>query len=71
MFEKSPAQKTLLNEFQLAELLTMSVSWLRKDRIDKRLIPFFKIGGRVLYDADRVRAALILKYERGGVASKR
>lgn len=38
---------------------------VRKDRTGKRRIPFFKIGGSVRYDLDRVREAL-QQYEQGG-----
>ncbi|MCX7144185.1 MAG: hypothetical protein NT123_24745, partial [Proteobacteria bacterium] len=45
----------------------MSVFFLRKDRRTKRLIPFYRLGDRILYDLDRVRVAL-LNLEEGGFA---
>jgi hypothetical protein len=36
----------------------MSVAWLRKDRRGKRLIPYYRLGARVLYSLERVQQAL-------------
>lgn len=46
------------DERQCAHALNMSVAWLRKDRRGKRLIPFYRLGGRILYSPVRVQAAL-------------
>jgi len=48
----------LLSETELAPLIGMSLSFLRRDRRTARLIPFIKLGDRVLYDMDRVKEAL-------------
>ena len=55
----------LLSDDQLAPILNVSVGFLRKDRRTKRRLPFIRLGDRILYDLDRVRAAL-LELEEGG-----
>jgi hypothetical protein len=47
-----------VDEHEAAAALGLSVHTLRKDRVNKRRIPFYKVGGRVLYNLDRMRAAL-------------
>ncbi|WP_310383664.1 hypothetical protein [Roseateles sp.] len=47
----------------------MSVAYLRKDRLKKRLFPFFKLGSSVRYDLDRMREAA-LALEQGAVHLK-
>jgi hypothetical protein len=47
----------------------MSVHWVRKDRRTKRLLPFFKLGGSVRYDLERVRQSLRCM-EEGGTADR-
>lgn len=54
-----------VNEQQCAEAIGMSVAWLRKDRRSKRLIPYYRLGGRILYSPERVQAALA-DLEEGG-----
>jgi len=44
----------ILNETALAKQLDLSVHKLRKDRIEKRGLPFYKIGGLVRYNLDSV-----------------
>jgi|MGYP003660925398 hypothetical protein len=44
----------ILNETALAKQLDLSVHKLRKDRIEKRGLPFYKIGGLVRYNLDQV-----------------
>lgn len=58
--------KLALTEHQMAEALGLSVHTLRKDRQQQRRIPFFKIGGAVRYNVDRVREALAA-FEEGGI----
>lgn len=61
-----------IDERQCAAAIGMSVAWLRKDRRTKRLIPYYRIGDRVLYDMGRVREALLALEEGGSaVVSKR
>jgi hypothetical protein len=60
-----------VDERAAARALGMSVGWLRKDRYDKRLIPFFRLGGRVRYDLDRVRASLAAREEGGHRRNRR
>lgn len=55
---KAPYPTTPVNEFVCAEHIGMSVFFLRKDRIGKKLIPFTKVGRTVRYDMQRVHEAL-------------
>lgn len=51
----------LVNEFEAAKILGVSVHTLRKDRLEKKRFPFVKFGtgkGRVRYDVERIRATL-------------
>jgi hypothetical protein len=63
-------QKIALNEKELSDVLGMSVSFLRKDRITRRIIPFYRIGDSIRYDIGRVREALI-RLEEGGPSTAR
>jgi hypothetical protein len=58
-----------VDEQAAAAALGMSVGWLRKDRYGKRTIPFFRLGGRIRYDLDRIRCSLAAR-EEGGVAPR-
>jgi hypothetical protein len=58
-----------VNEQKCAEAIGISVARLRKDRRGKRLIPFYRLGGRILYSPDRVQAALT-GLEEGGTRPK-
>lgn len=58
-----------VDETQLAKAIGMSVHFLRKDRRDKRQIPFYRVGGSIRYNLDRVRQALAA-CEEGGVQLK-
>lgn len=64
---KQGAPPIAVGEGEAAQAIGMSVFFLRKDRRTKRLIPFYRIGDRILYDLDRVRMAL-LTLEEGGSA---
>jgi hypothetical protein len=55
-----------VDEGDAAKAIGISVFFLRKDRRNKRLIPFYRLGDRVLYDLDRVRKALLTLEEGGG-----
>jgi len=55
-----------VDEHAVAAAIGMSVHFVRKDRRTKRLLPYFRIGGSIRYDLDRVRDALISKCEEGG-----
>jgi len=55
-----------VDEHTAAEAIGVSVYFLQKDRRTRRLIPYYRLGDRILYDLDRVRATL-LTYEEGGV----
>ncbi|KWW37658.1 hypothetical protein [Cupriavidus metallidurans] len=47
-----------VTETEAAKAIGMSVYFLQRDRIGKRLIPFYRIGNQVRYNLDRVREAL-------------
>ena len=53
-----PAPKLLVTETELAKALDISVSWLQKDRVGKKKIPFVKMGENVRYDLEEARLAL-------------
>jgi hypothetical protein len=57
----------IVNDKTLAELIGMSLPWVRKDRRTKRLLPFFRLGGSIRYDVPTVRKALLARSE-GGAA---
>jgi hypothetical protein len=58
-----------VDEREAAKMIGMSVFFLRKDRRTKRLIPFYRIGDRILYNPRRVFEALA-SLEEGGTSSK-
>ena len=55
-----------VDEHEAAAAVGLSVHTLRKDRVKARRLPYYKIGGRVLYNLDRLRATLAA-LERGGL----
>ncbi len=57
--------KLVLNESEIAAALGVSKSWVQHDRCGARILPFYKIGGSVRYNLDRVRAALDAREEGG------
>ena len=58
-----------VDERAVAAATGLSVSFLRKDRRTKRLVPFSRVGDRCLYFLPRVRDAL-LALEEGGAPVK-
>lgn len=54
-----------VTEAEAAQAIGMSVYFLQRDRIGKRLIPFYRIGNQVRYNLDRVREALAALEEGG------
>ena len=48
-----------------AKFIGLSVHFLRKDRRNKKLIPFYRIEGSIRYNLDRVREALAAMEEGG------
>jgi hypothetical protein len=64
------AVQLAVDEYACAEAMQLSVAFLRKDRISRRLIPFYRIGKSVRYNLDRVREALS-QMEEGGPAAPR
>lgn len=59
--------RLVIDEHAMAQALSVSVGFLRKDRITKRQIPFYKIGKSVRYDLETVRKCLAARQE-GGAA---
>lgn len=60
-----PPQPLVVDEKAAAEKLGLSVSWLQKDRQKKKLIPFFRLGGSVRYNLERVLEAMAALEEGG------
>jgi len=63
--------KLAVDEFECASAIGMSVAWLRKDRRGKRLIPYYRIGGRILYSLERVQTALATLEEGGAMRGRK
>jgi hypothetical protein len=63
--KSAPNTTIAVDERACARAISMSVAWLRKDRGGKRLLPFYRVGGRVRYDLSRVRTALAAVEEGG------
>jgi hypothetical protein len=57
------------DEFEIAKYIGISVHSLRKDRTGPRRFPFYRVGGRILYNPDRVRSVME-SMEEGGNAVK-
>lgn len=66
----APIDRIGLTDIDIAHELSLSVDWVRKDRRHARLLPFFKIGGSVRYNRQRVLEALA-RLEEGGAGLKR
>lgn len=50
-------EKLLLRDKELSQILSLSLSFLRRDRIQKTpKIPFIRVGRCVRYDLEQVRA---------------
>lgn len=63
-----PAQTTAplcIDEREAAKLVGMSLGWVRKDRRTKRLLPFFRVGDRCMYNPARILEALTAVEEGG------
>ncbi|MDB5779963.1 MAG: hypothetical protein JWP93_2328 [Polaromonas sp.] len=58
-----------VDEKAFAAAIGVSVAWLRKDRLTKRLIPFYRIGSHIRYSPERAREFLA-SCEEGGVQTK-
>ena len=67
----APIDRIGLTDLDIARELSLSVDWVRKDRRHARLLPFFKIGGSVRYNRQRVLEALARLEEGGTALSKR
>lgn len=64
-----PSQRLTLNEFEAADMIGMSVSFLRKDRLGAKLLPYFRIGNAVRYSPDTLRQALAALRQGGAPAA--
>lgn len=62
-----PADRFGLTDHEIARAIGASVDWVRKDRITRRLLPFYRVGGMVRYNPRRVLEALS-NLEEGGTA---
>lgn len=60
----------LVDEQTTATATHLSLSWLQKDRVGQKRIPFVKLGGSVRYHLPSVLAAL-LALQQGGNATPR
>jgi hypothetical protein len=60
-----------VDETVLAPAIGVSIHFLRKDRQTKRIIPFYRIGGCIRYNIERVKEALATMEEGGNVRSGR
>lgn len=55
----------IVNDVTLAKLLSLSVAYVRKDRLTARILPFFAIGRSIRYDVATVREAMLARMEGG------
>jgi hypothetical protein len=55
----------IVDDKKIAEILGMSLPWVRKDRATKRLVPFFRVGDCIRYDVPTVRKAFLSRMEGG------
>lgn len=60
----------MLDEYEMAARLKLSVHTLRKDRSGPRRIPYFRIGRAIRYSADTVMRELECLQEGGTTATK-
>jgi len=62
-------QDGFVDETRLAKIIGVSVAFLQKDRVNRRQIPFVRLGGgirgRIVYDVASVRQALLARQEGG------
>lgn len=57
----------IVDERKIAEIVGMSLPWVRKDRRGARLLPFFRLGSAVRYDVPTVLKAMRARSEGGAV----
>jgi hypothetical protein len=57
--------RAITDEKGIADVFDISVSFVRKDRSGKRILPFFRIGDLIRYDVERCREALLANEEGG------
>lgn len=67
----SPVETIAVDEHACAAAIGMSVHWLRKDRRTARLVPFYRMGGAIRYNLQRVRDALSAVEEGGAPRARR
>lgn len=66
----SNTRKVLVRDTDISVMIDVSVFWLQKDRTTAQIIPFIKLGDRVLYDPDEVLKA-VRGLTRGGPRGRR
>lgn len=64
------ADRLAFTDIEIARAIGASITWVRHDRRGARLIPYYRVGGLIRYNRDRVLAALSTM-EEGGAARKR
>lgn len=57
--------RVALTDREVAAAFGMSVAWVRKDRLTKRILPFYRIGDCVRYDLQTVKKILMQSMEGG------
>jgi hypothetical protein len=57
--------RVALNDREVAAAFGMSLAWVRKDRLTKRILPFYRIGDCVRYDLQTVKKILMQRMEGG------
>lgn len=68
--EDQSARRRFRGEQVVAELTGFSVRTLQKDRLlGRQRFPWYKVGGKVLYDLDEVEAIIRASLMNGGAAA--
>lgn len=60
--------RLVVDEYEAAEALGLSVHTLRKDRVSGRRFPYYKVGSSIRYNIERLRESLAA-FEQGGPAA--
>ena len=61
--------RRLVDERICAPAIGKSVGWLRKDRLNSKIVPFVRVGTSIRYDLDRV-FAVVMATEEGGQGTR-
>ena len=68
--QSAPTAHQFTDTVGLTRKVPLTKSWLEKDRIGAKLIPFIKVGDKVIYDVPKVLQALD-SMTVGGTTSRR